>query len=85
MTTLTEAQELKNIRLIAKAKAQIEVQSTALLCEMFELTNNNNEAGVFNVRGWVMDELEQRDPKAFEAWMETEDVALMDFPSKFYS
>ena len=27
------------------------------------------------VRGWLMDELEARDPEGFEAWMDSEDNA----------
>ncbi len=53
--------------------------SISQLCEAFELTNDPT------VRGWIMDELETRNADSFNNWMETENVEMMDFPSKFFA
>lgn len=75
----------------SKAK---EVENTAIkliqnlslkkLCESFELTNTIDSDNISVVRGWLINELERRNSTKFEAWIMTDDVALMDNPSKFY-
>lgn len=42
---------------------------TAQLIESFEATDSRKDAEIPTVRGWIMDELERRNPAAFEAWM----------------
>jgi len=39
------------------------------LIESFELTDTRNDKEVPTVRGWMMDEMERRNPEAFEAWL----------------
>ena len=56
-----------------KARAIIAAQSTARLVEQFELTELVNDSSVYAVRGWLMDELQKRDPAGFDKWMESED------------
>lgn len=56
-----------------KARAIIAAQSTARLIEQFELTELVNGSNVYTVRGWLMDELQKRDPFAFDNWMESDD------------
>ncbi len=62
--------------------------SLKTLCESIELTNKVEECEDFNnvaiVRGWLINELERRDPDKFVTWLLTEDITLMDYPTKFY-
>jgi hypothetical protein len=39
------------------------------LIESFELTETRNDKEIPTVRGWMMDEMERRNPEAFEAWL----------------
>jgi len=39
------------------------------LIESFELTDTRNDKEVPTVRGWMMDEMERRNPEAFESWL----------------
>ena len=63
---------------------KLKAMTTNQLCEAFTLTNNNHSEEIPMVRGWIMDELESRNGIAFEAWMMTEDVKLMDNPTSFF-
>ena len=54
---------------IAKIFAQL---STEKLIESWELTDTNKDDNISTVRGWIMDEMERRNPEAFEAWMEAD-------------
>ena len=54
---------------IANLFAQL---STAKLIESWELTDTNNDPNISTVRGWLMDEMESRNPEAFNAWMEAD-------------
>lgn len=54
------------------------------LCESFELTNTINSDNIAVVRGWLMNELERRSSVKFDVWIMTDDVNLMDIPSKFF-
>ena len=73
-----------NAKVTLRAISVIANQSIQTLCESFELTNNEDGSTTPTVREWIMNELEKRDPNAFAAWIECEDVALMDYPSKFF-
>ena len=46
--------------------------STEKLIESWELTDTNNDANISTVRGWIMDEMEKRNPEAFNDWMEAD-------------
>lgn len=52
--------------------AVIKNSSTAKLIELFILTDSWEDENIPTVRGWIMDELEARDPEAFDAWLEDE-------------
>ncbi len=65
------------------ATAKVAAQSTKELCAMFELLQNVTPE-VAMARGWIMDELEKRNPEAFEMWIDCEDVALMEKPAHFF-
>ena len=73
-----------NANVTLKAISVIANQSIETLCESFELTNNEDGSTIPTVREWIMNELEKRDPNAFEAWINCEDAALMVYPSKFF-
>lgn len=57
----------------ARAKAMIKAKTTRQLIDTFVLTHNNNDPNIYTVRGWLMDELESRNPEAFEAWLLSDD------------
>lgn len=70
------------------ARAIIANRSTAQLCEMFEATNCTSKENLLEetmVRGWIMDELEKRDAEAFNRWIDCEELALVDMPSRFFT
>lgn len=74
---------MKN-QLMQKMRATVAALPLAKLLEAFELTNSRQGDEVPVVRGVLLDELEARDPAAFEAWMECSDPALIDSPAHFY-
>lgn len=63
-----------------KARKLIEGRTTEQLITDFETTENLNTPEVPMIRGWYMDELEKRDPEAFEAWIDS----LEDSPRNFF-
>jgi hypothetical protein len=70
----------------AKAEAgirkQIAARSTEQLCYDFAATEGLpvTDPAVPMVRGWLMDELEQRDVNALDAWFESGE----DLPHRFF-
>lgn len=64
----------------AKAREMIKTRSIETLVTDFELTDLIADENICIVRGWIMDELEARDPKAFDAWIE----AFEDSPRRFF-
>lgn len=44
--------------------------NTKQLIDAFNATANNSDKEIPTVRGWIMDELERRNPDAFLAWLE---------------
>lgn len=56
------------------APSHIRDASTEQLLEMWELTESIKPSlELATVRGWLMDELEARDPDGFNAWLDDED------------
>ena len=53
-----------------KARELISKQTTEELLAQWELTNIVNDENIPTVRGWLMDELEKRNPEAFEKWLD---------------
>lgn len=43
--------------------------STEKLVELFCMTTNMSDANIPTVRGWLIDEIERRNPNAFEKWL----------------
>ena len=64
----------------ARAIKIIRAQSIEKLIEQFELTETNNDPYIPTVRGWIMDELEARNPDALDEWLESEE----DSPRRFF-
>jgi hypothetical protein len=53
-----------------KARELISKQTTEELLTQWELTNIMNDEHIPTVRGWLMDELEKRNPEAFEKFLD---------------
>jgi len=65
-----------------KAKSVFNQMTTQQIVEAFEQTNGQRGIEVAEVRGWLMDELNRRDPQAFEAWIDL--CVSEDSPRKFF-
>ena len=65
----------------AKAVRMVAGRSTEQLVTMFEMTETMDGENITTVRGWIMDELERRDPEAFDKWLDS----MEDSPRKFYA
>jgi hypothetical protein len=65
-----------------KARAMVARLSTAELVNQFELTETMQiSIETAMVRGWIMDELEKRNPEAFDAWIDSDEES----PRNFYA
>lgn len=62
------------------ARTLIATQTTERLIEQFEMTETMNKPETYTVRGWYMDELEKRNPTAFEEWVMSEETS----PRRFF-
>ena len=60
---MTKAEEI--------ARNQIKLSSTKKLLELWE-TTTNNDPHISIVRGWLLDELEERNQEGFEKWLDTD-------------
>ena len=45
---------------------------TAQMIEIFIMTGKLDKPEIPTVRGWIMDELESRNPEAFDKWLDSE-------------
>lgn len=56
----------------------LSAMSTERLVEIFCLTSKMNDENIPTVRGWIMDELEKRNPSGFDKWIDesAEDAEL---------
>ena len=57
---------------VAEQKAREMISNLTLgeLLDEWELTTTNNSPEIYTVRVWLMDELEKRNPEAFEKWLD---------------
>lgn len=64
-----------------KAKELISKQTLDNLLTQWELTSVINDKNIPTVRGWLMDELEKRNPEGFNNWLDsdTEDDKLREY------
>lgn len=53
-----------------KAREMLANATLGDLLDEWELTTNMNDSEISTVRGWLMDELESRNPEAFNAWLD---------------
>lgn len=67
-----------------KAREMLSNAQLADLLEEWELTTNINSPEIYMVRGWIMDELQSRNPKAFDEWLDgdAEDETLKDYMTR---
>jgi hypothetical protein len=66
----------------AKARAMVASRTTYDLITDFEYTETLlMSTDLAMARGWIMDELEARDPDAFDAWMDANENS----PRRFYT
>lgn len=72
---MTQVQSIQQM-----AKNMLTSQSTEQLIDAFDATETANDAATFEVRGWLMEELESRNPVAFETWLESNEAS----PKRFY-
>lgn len=72
--------EMTNAEKMARAK--VAARRTCDLVNDFILTGRIADPNIPTVRGWIMDELEKRNPAAFESWLDDErntDESLRDY------
>lgn len=65
-----------------KAREMLANATLGDLLDEWELTTNVNDSEIATVRGWLMDELESRNPEAFGKWLDQdapEDNQLREF------
>lgn len=65
-----------------KAREMISNLTLPDLLDEWELTTNVKDPNIYTVRGWLMDELEKRNPEAFDKWLESE--TCEDSELKYY-
>lgn len=64
-----------------KVAAVLAARSLSDLIRDFEITEGMRDENIPTVRGWLMDELERRNPKAFETWL---DEGYADSPRAYF-
>lgn len=55
-----------------RARNTLKTMTTANLIDTFIKTGESKDANIYIVRGWLMDELEARNPEAFDEWLESD-------------
>ena len=55
-----------------RARQILENAQLTELLEEWELTAGRRDPEIATVRGWLMDELEKRNPEAFNAWLDSD-------------
>jgi hypothetical protein len=69
----------------AIAAAKLAERTTEQLCCDLRATDAMmDDPNTPTVRGWIMGELERRDPKAFDAWLDCSDPVMVDNPGLFF-
>ena len=56
-----------------KAREMISNLTLAELLDEWELTSKIDNLEIYTVRGWLMDELESRNPEAFDKWLDSDE------------
>ena len=55
-----------------RARNTLKAMTTANLIDTFIETGKSNDVNIYIVRGWLMDELEARNPEAFDRWLDSD-------------
>lgn len=55
------------------ARNLISKLKTEQLLEQWEMTTTMTDPGTSTVRGWLMDELEKRNPEGFDRWLDDDE------------
>lgn len=55
-----------------RARNTLKAMTTTNLIDTFIKTGESNDENIYIVRGWLMDELEARNPEAFDKWLESD-------------
>jgi len=57
------------------------INDLILTGKMIDTLKKDVDNNIFTVRGWLMDEIERRNPEAYDAWIEsdTDDDGLLEF------
>ena len=63
----------KGDRDMEKVREILESMTLMDLIDEWELTTTISDPAIYEVRGWLMDEIERREPEGFNAWIEQED------------
>ena len=72
MATTSKSEEI--------ARRAVASLTTEEIVKQFELTELSNAPEISIVRGWYMDELEKRNPAAFDKWID----AYTESPREFF-
>ena len=56
-----------------KAKEILQSMTLMDLIDEWELTTTISDPAIYEVRGWLMDEIAERNPQGFDAWLDSED------------
>ena len=68
-----------NTQAAAKISEMFSGMTVTQLVDAFNATESNNAKEIPTVRGWIMDELEKRNPAAFMAWIDGDAFKGPDF------
>ena len=63
----------KGDRDMENVKAILRTRTLEQLVMDFEATTENNDPAIYEVRGWLMDEIAERNPQGFDAWLDSEE------------
>lgn len=68
-----------------KARALIKKQSMEKIIEQYELTEKMEMSlELARVRGWLADEMEERNPEAYDRWLDYMDIDFNAGPREFF-
>lgn len=71
-------------KISAEISKRLDKHTVGDLCEMYELLNGKTDLDSAEVRGALMDELDRRNPEAFDRWIMAENAVEMETPRIFF-
>ena len=57
-----------------KAREILSSMTMMDLIDEWELTTDIDDPAIHEVRGWLLDEIQRREPEGFDAWLDSEDL-----------